>query len=230
MDFFEVYPQLKAVSSPFLTNRALRLIAISAIVYDEHTFYFEISRRDMWGRLSNGRSAIGIGATKISPDLYNNAPPQALSLHLRKTWRYDVSPVSSQQTYILEDNQQTAMLHMQLSGLPYMLILTTPRLAGGDEMPDALVQSIHLLRVQRFRKKLGNVNLLKIKRDAWRNFLGPVDWDIHTLAAQPWAEFSLSTPLPQNAKIRPVLVLRGLQRLLKLGDLPQTLIPTMEED
>lgn len=233
MNFFEVYPQLTKVENPLLRDRSLRLIAISAIIYDDNAFYFEISPPEMWGHLPQGQFSIGIGTAKVRPDPYN-VPSKALMLYLRKVWRCDVSPVAHKHTFILGDNQQSAVLDTSVSGTPYVLLLTPPQLGGGNEVPDALVQAVHLLKILRLRKKSRGVSMLKIQRSALWRFLEPVDWEIEHLMAQPWAEFLLSMSLPQHATVRPVLALRGLQYLLKSPTSmklrpPQTLIPALEE-
>ena len=228
MNFFEVYPSLTRVQTPLLKGRSLRLISISAIVYDDEAFYFQISSREMWGHLPEGQASIGVSAAKLQPDPYN-LPNKALMIHLRKIWHCDTTFVSSKQTYILGDDQQVMTFVPSSSEPPFVLVLTTPRLGGGDEVPDALVQAVHLFKVLRFRKKMHGVNVLRIQRSALARFLEPQNWALTSLKSQPWAEFTLASSLPQDAKIRPVLALRGVQQLLKVGSIPPVLVPSLED-
>ena len=86
MDLFTVFPQLTHEQNVALQARSLRLIALSALVYDDAAFYFEISDARFWGRLAHGKFAIGVGAVKVRPDPHND-PARALSRYLHKTWR-----------------------------------------------------------------------------------------------------------------------------------------------
>jgi hypothetical protein len=95
-------------------------------------------------------------------------------------------------------------------------------------MPDALVQAVYLLPLRRWRGTTGAPRasraLLQIQRDALDRFLEPVEWALDALLAQPWAKLHNAhvgtMPLPDTAYLRPVLVLRGLQDLLRAGTLP----------
>jgi len=40
------------------------------------------------------------------------------------------------------------------------------------------------------------------------------------LTAQPWATLHAVTPLPDDARLRPILALRGLQSLLQADAMP----------
>lgn len=217
MDLFDVFPQFSREETPALKGRSLRLIALSAIVYDETAFYFEISEARMWGRLPGGQFAVGVGAVKVQPDPHN-LPVRVLSRHLRNEWRCDTSVSSTGKTYILDETSQVTVLESGELAMPYLLILTPPRLGGGDEVPDALVQAVYLMSFHRWRGASRSAGVLRIQRDALGDFLGPAEWELIALKGQPWVEF-LTDGLPADAKIRPVLALRGLQSLLRADGL-----------
>ena len=219
MNLFDIFPQLTTT----LQERAVRLIALSAIVYDDQAFYFEPSDTRLWGRLPTGEIAIGVGTAKVPPDAHN-PPVKLLSRHLRKHWLCEIGLLKAEHTYILDETQHQSpplitVLDNTKSAMPYLLILTPPRLGGGDEVPDALAQAVYLTPLRRWRKK-SNVRLLRIQRQALENFLANADWDLSALQAQSWAEFSPGTSLPEAARVRPVLALRGLQHLLKMEAFP----------
>jgi len=213
MNLFEVFPQFSREDTATLKARSLRLIALSAIVYDETAFYFEISAPRMWGRLPGGKFAVGVGTVKVQPDPHN-LPVRALSRYLRNEWRCDTSLASTGKTYILDENSQVTVLEPVELATPHLLILTPPRLGGGDDIPDALVQAVYLMSFHRWRGDARRSGVLKVQREALGGFLEPADWDLANLKAQPWVEF-LMDGLPEDAKVRPVLALRGLQSLLR---------------
>lgn len=226
MNLFDVYPQLDREQTRVLKDRALRLIALSGLVYDEQAFYFELGESRFWGRLPGGNVVIGVGAAKVQPDA-THPPHRALIRHLRQQWRCDVDVFPTGHTYVLGEDKKIAVLHDVEAAVPYIFILTAPQL-GGSEMPDALVQAVYLLPLRRWRGKPGGVRtarvLLQIQRDALDRFLEPVDWALDALLEQSWATLYNArvgtTPLPDRARLRPVLVLRGLQDLLRADALP----------
>jgi hypothetical protein len=226
MNLFDVYPQLDREQTRVLKDRALRLIALSGLVYDEQAFYFELGDSRFWGHLPDGGVVIGVGAAKVQPDA-THPPHRALIRHLRQQWQCDVDLFPAGHTYVLGEDKQVTVLHDVEAAMPYVLILTAPQL-GGSEMPDALVQALYLLPLRRWRGKAGvpttSRALLQIQREALDRFLEPEDWALDALLEQPWATLHNAlvgtTPLPDAARLRPVLVLRGLQDLLRAGALP----------
>jgi len=226
MNLFDVYPQLDREQTHVLKDRALRLIALSGLVYDDQAFYFELGESRFWGHLPGGGVAIGVGAAKVQPDA-THPPHQALVRHLRQQWQCDVDLFPAGHTYVLGEDKQIAVLHDVEAETPYVFILTAPQL-GGSEMPDALVQAVYLLPLRRWLGKTGaprtSRTLLQIQREALNRFLEPVDWALDALLAQPWATlhnaYGGSTPLPDAVRLRPVLVLRGLQDLLRADAMP----------
>jgi len=225
MNLFETYPQLAQTHASVLHGRSLRLISLSGIVYDDRACYFELGDQRLWGRLPGGRVSIGVGAAKVPPD--GAAPPhRALVRYLRKQWRCDVTLVPTGFAYVLGEDGRITVLDDVAAATPYFFILTPPRLGGG-EIPDALVQAIYLLPVRRWRSK-ARLNLVKIDRAALPDFLEPKDWDARELQAQPWAAVQSIKPLPENARLRPILALRGLQQLLQNGVLPFDLSTSSE--
>lgn len=217
MNLFDVYPQFSREETAALKARSLRLIALSAIICDETAFYFEVNEARMWGRLPAGRFVVGVGAAKVQPDS-RNLPVRVLSRYLRNEWRCETTLFSTGKTYIVDENSQVILLEPVESAAPYLLILTPPRLGGGDEVPDALVQAVYMMSLYRWRSSSQRASLLKIQRAALGDFLAPAEWDLTQLRAQSWVEF-LGDGLPEDAMVRPVLALRGLQQLLRVDGL-----------
>ena len=226
MNLFDVYPQLEREQAGVLKDRALRLIALSGLVYDEQAFYFELGESRFWGHLPDGGVAIGVGAAKVQPDA-THPPHQALVRHLRQHWQCDVGLFPAGHAYILGEDKRIVVLRDVEAATPYVFILTAPQL-GGSEMPDALVQAVYLLPLRRWRGNAGAPRaarvLLQIQREALNRFLEPGDWALEALLEQPWATLhnarAGATPLPKAARLRPVLVLRGLQDFLRADAMP----------
>ena len=171
LDLFEVYPQLAEWENEALHHRSLRLIAIAGFVYDEESFYFELGQPRHWGRLPDGGVSIGVSAPKVQPD--NVFPPyQALVRHLNKAWRWQVDLFPAGHSYVLDESGKVHVLAGVGAHLPYILVLTPPRL-GGAEVPDALVQAVYLLPVKRIRPSVEAGGLLRVERAALRDFLSP---------------------------------------------------------
>ncbi len=217
MNLFEVFPHLGREETRVLRDRSLRLIALSGLVYDDQAFYFELGEERFWGRLPQGRVSIGVGAAKVQPDAVY-PPHGALIRHLRQQWRCDVDFFPAGHAYILGEDKQIVVLNDVEAATPYFFVLTAPQL-GGAEVPDALVQAVYLLPLRRWRGK-SHQTLLQIQREALSTFLEPADWELSALMAQPWATLHAVTPLPDDARLRPILALRGLQSLLQADAMP----------
>ncbi|MBN1875420.1 MAG: hypothetical protein JXA33_14415 [Anaerolineae bacterium] len=224
MDFFEVFPNLNTHTAPALQSRALRLISVGGIVYDAQAFYFELSDERYWVRPGEDKALIGLDVAKLRLDDVVNTPVNQLRRHLHKTWRCDVSVFLTGYAHILDEQKALTVLTGTDSTTPYFLIFTPPRLGGGDEVPDALVQAIYLMPLHGWQKKSRRrVNLLQIGRDALGEFLERDDWELNHLLVQPWAKLHQANTLPAHTRIRPVLALRGLQHLWNAGVLGRDL-------
>ncbi|MGC9468085.1 MAG: hypothetical protein ACP5HS_05810 [Anaerolineae bacterium] len=218
MDLFEAYPGLVEVQSAALKGRSLRLISLGGFVYDERHVYFELSKTRHWGRLPDGGVAVGVGTPKVQPD--GTYPPhQAIIRHIRKRWRCQVDLLPVGYSYLLDQSGRIEVLSDVESHIPFLFILTDPRL-GGAEVPDALVQAVYLLPVSRFRADLVYADILRVSREALGRFLGPESWNLAEVADEPWATLLPTQPFPEDARIRPVLALRGLRRMIEAEALP----------
>ncbi len=218
MDLFEAYPQLIERDLQVLSERSLRLIAVSGFVYDDESFYFELGQPRYWGRLADGTVSIGVGAPKVQPDgIY--PPHQALLRYLRRSWRAQVDLYAAGHSYVLDEEGRVHVMGEVEAGLPYVFVFTSPRLGGG-EVPDALVQAVYLLPARRMRVLTGSQLVLKVARSALETFLSPESWEVNDLRDQSWAEVVGEVAFPARASLRPVLVLRGLRALMEIDALP----------
>lgn len=221
MDLFEVFPQLQDTTTELLHERSLRLIALSGLVYDEQSFYFELGTPRLWGRLAEGRVSIGVSAAKVRPE--RQSPPyRNLMRHLRRQWHCDVHLYAAGHAFVIGEQQEIAVLDDVAASSPYLFILTPPRL-GGSRMPDALVQAVYLMPLEGWRGSQRPIDLLEVQREALNDFLAPKDWALSALRAAPWATLHVTSTLPDDARVRPVLALRGVQHLLRAEVIPEGL-------
>jgi len=219
LDLFATFPILAASDSPTLHGRNLRLIGLSALLYDAHAFYFELADPRFWVMPPTvAAPLIGVGGTQCRvPE--TESPVTALAQHLRQTWRVQAEYFPHGHAYVLEGAALTQLPGATLTtpNLPYLLILTPPRLGGGNEVPDALVQAIYLLKLHRAPDAKRLTGLLRIEVTALGEFLAQDTWPLRELLAHPWATLDTPKPLPDAASLRLVLALRGLRALWQSG-------------
>ncbi len=218
MDLFAAFPALRSLEHSAITGRALRLIVLAALPYDGEGYYFALSEPRYWLRRAEGTS-IGVGGLQVRPDA--RPPFRTIARHLRRAWRVKVDLPPLPWLYLLwpEDAEAvaTATLPDRL-GLPHLLLLTPPRL-GGEPLPDALVQAAYFVRLR--RPPVPNRPLLYVRHEALPTFLSATrPWPLATLQQLPWAELRGAVSLPPDGLLRPVLVLRALQRLHHAGLFP----------
>lgn len=212
MDLFKAFPELAQHRNPAFHARTLRLINLTGLVYDDESFYFELSDARFWGRTPTGQASIGIGTPKVRPD--GATPPhEAVVRHLRKQWRCRTHIFAPGHSYLLEENGQIHVLQDVGAQIPYIFIMTAPRLGGADT-PDALVQAAYLLPLAQDQIINARGSTLQIARERLSDFLTPASWELEALRKQPWVTLQQNTqPLPESAQLRPVLAVRGLRTL-----------------
>jgi hypothetical protein len=213
MDLFKAFPSLRNYHHHTLDKKSLRLISLSGLVYDDEALYFEFSPEKFWGRLPEGKSAIGIGLPKVKPD--GILPPQKkLMQYLYRNWRCETNLYPPGYAFIMDQDKNVSII----SGMdiPFIMQMTPPKL-GGVNIPDALVQVVYLLPIQQFiwHTPLKQVDLLRISRSGFDEFLASEIWLLSDIVSESWSELRVKKPLPQDAVIRMILTLRSLRELLK---------------
>lgn len=213
MDLFEAFPQLRRVESKVLQGRALRLLSISALVYDENAYYFELSQPRYWVRSAEGETTIGVGGAKARYE-GEGSPLEALFQHLREAWKGEPTYFPAGQIYVVEGEEAVVLQggDLMASTTPHLLVLTPPRLGGG-EVPDALAQAVYFVRLRGQPYPVTVPGILEVQKDHLGDFLDQESWRLIRLLAQPWADLLSSEPLPEQAFLRPVLALRALRQL-----------------
>ncbi len=212
MDFFDAFPYFRMVDDPALSERALRLLTLSALPYDADAYYFELGQEKYWARGAEGQLLIGVGALQVQLERPGVAPLKLLLRQLRDSWRSEAQ-LEPQPHFTIIEGDRLAVLSADGVQIPQLLLLTPPRL-GGAETPDALVQAIYFLRLRQRPRPVGGAGILRIERTALPAFFAREVWPLVELRAQSWAEHLPHATLPPQAAVRPVLAVRALQRLV----------------
>jgi hypothetical protein len=218
LDLFDAYPELKERGNSALRGRSVRLISLTGMVYDADSFYFELGEQRNWGHLPGGGVAIGVGTPKVQP---NDSYPRHYTLiqHVRKQWRVQTELFPAGHGYVLDEQRRVHILDDTPANVPYLFILTPPRLGGGV-VPDALAQAVYLLPVARRQTNNARTSMLKVSREALPQFLAPESWALSEIRQEPWAVLRAEQPLPVTARLRPILALRGLRHLIEAEAIP----------
>jgi hypothetical protein len=213
MDLFKVFPSLNTVQHTALNKRNLRLISVSGLVFDDEALYLEISPAKYWTKLPEGTDVIGIGLPKVEPDDIH-PPHQALIQYLRGVWHCETNLYLPGYAVMMDEEKNVSLIPDV--EFPFFLHMTKPRL-GGSLLPDALVQALFLLPIKTFswQKTRSRVDLIRIQRDYFSNFMAQEVWSIDNLLIQPWCDYKGNKALPQDGAIRTVLILRGLRELFQ---------------
>ncbi len=215
-DLFALLPPLQRVDHPLLAGRTITAIGVSAILYDETDYYFEVNRPRYWGQRADGVLSIGIGGIggKIEPD-------EGLLAALRREVQEELGARlrldESERTALIDNWQWAGWLDLPFNRkypAPYLLNLLPPRL-GGPDTPDALVIVTYQAQL-RDRPARGDLfGLLTVARPALRALFARPEWPVDELLAHPDVSLDLAEPLPAGALLRPILTARALSVLLQ---------------
>ena len=69
---FAALPPLIRISNPLFVDRDITLIGVSAILYDDEQYYFEVNRPRYWGQRKSGDISVGIRTLAVP----TNASPE----------------------------------------------------------------------------------------------------------------------------------------------------------
>jgi 8-oxo-dGTP pyrophosphatase MutT (NUDIX family) len=204
-----------------LTGRRVILVGVSAVLYDEQAFYFEVTRPRHWGRRSDGGQIVGIGGIggRIEPG------ENALAC-LRREVREEIGvgfwlePAES--TALIHDGRVAAWLDVPRipdQAAPYMINLLPPQLERPDK-PDhlAIVSFRGILQREPSREDL--FGLLMIERPALQPFFERPEWPLDEALALPGLTFDLESSLPADSVLRPTLTGRAFQAVLTHSKAP----------
>jgi hypothetical protein len=199
-----------------LTGRRVILVGVSAVLYDERVFYFEVTQPRHWGRRADGGQTVGIGG--IGGRVEPGESPLAC---LRREVREEIGV-----GFWLEPTKSTALIHegkvaawLDMPGVadqsaPYMINLLPPQLERPDK-PDHLAIVSFRGIVQQAPRRGDLFGLLMIERSALEPFFERPEWPMDEALALPGLTFDLESPLPSASVLRPTLTGRAFQVLLQ---------------
>jgi hypothetical protein len=214
-DLFELLPALRSASHPLLTDRRIILVGVSAVLYDERAFTFEVTHPRHWGWRADGGRIVGVGGIggRIGPG-------ESLLACLRREVHEDIGV-----GFWLEPVASTALIHagevaawLDLAGgssqaAPYMVNLLPPQLERPDR-PDhlAIVSFRGMLRQEPRREDV--YGLLTIERPAVKLFFQRSEWLLSEALALSGLALEVESALPPGSVLRPTLTGRAFQVLL----------------
>lgn len=215
-DLFALVPALQDVSHPLLSDRRITAVGVSAVLYDERAFTFEVTHPRHWGWRADGGRIVGVGGIggRIEPG-------ERLLDCLRREVREEIGvgfwlePAPS--TALIHNREVAAWLDVPRSpgqATPYMVNLLPPQLERLDR-PDhlAIVSFRGILRQAPRREDL--FGLLTIQRSALAPFFQRPEWPLREAQALPGLTFDLESSLPADTVLRPTLTGRAFQALLE---------------
>lgn len=213
-DLFEALPTLRRVSHPLLSGRSIRLIGVSAILYDDEAYYFEVNKPRYWVHRPDGTLSIGIGG--IGGRIEQGEKPLAC---LRREVEEELGT-----GFRLQIPNRTGLIHRwEMVGwlrigpsrkhpTPYFINLLPPRL-GGSGTPDHLAILTFLGQLRGKPRRGDLFGLVAVERSALGAFFSRAEWPLGEILALPGIAFDLAGDLSAGCILRPALTARAFRAL-----------------
>jgi hypothetical protein len=214
-ELFALLPALQRVSHPLLEGRRIIAVGVSAVLYDERAFAFEVTHPRHWGRRADGTRIVGIGGIggRIEP---GDSPLASLARQVREEIGVGFWPEPPGATALIHDGAMAGWLDVPAGpgrAAPYMVNLLPPQLERLDR-PDHLA-IVSFRGILRREPQRGNLfGLLRIERPAVERFFEQREWPLQQAQALPGLSFDLALELPAGSLLRPTLTGRAFQVLL----------------
>lgn len=217
-DLFDALPSLRRVSHPLLTGRRIRLVGVSAILYDDEAVYFEISKPRFWARRADGTLSIGIGGIggRIEP---GEGPLTCLQREVEEELGVGFDVDLPERTALIRWGEVVDWLHPapgRRHHQLYFLNLLPPQL-GGTSAPDHLAIATYLGRLRGCPRRGDLFGLLTVRRSTLGRFLNPAEWRAEELLTLAGLQLDLEAALPPGSILRLVLTARAFRALWHAG-------------
>jgi hypothetical protein len=220
-DLFALIPALERVSHPLLSGRRIIAVGVSAVLYDERSFYFEVTGPRHWGQRPGGGQTVGIGGIggRIKPG-------EGVLACLRREVREELGvgfwlePAESMA--LIHDGELAAWIDVPGtpgSATPYIVNLLPPQLDRLDRPDYLAIVSFRGILQQKPRR--GDLfGLLSIDRPTLGLFFERAEWPLGEALALPGLTFDLESSLPADGVLRPTLTARAFQILVQHASAP----------
>jgi 8-oxo-dGTP pyrophosphatase MutT (NUDIX family) len=215
-DLFAAVPALRRVSHPLLVDRRVILVGVSAVLYDDDAYYFEVTRPRHWGERPDGARIVGIGGIGGRIEA-GESLLSCLSREVREELGVGFWLEDPEATALIHDGEFAAWLDLPGSDSappPYIINLLPPQLAR-PEMPDhlAIVAFLGCLQGKPGRGDL--FGLLAVARSGLEVFFERSEWPWREASSHADLTFDLALDLPEGSVLRPTLTGRAFQTLLR---------------
>ena len=215
-DLFSILPALGRVSHPLLNDRRITAVGISAVLYDDSAFSFEITHPRHWGMDDDGTRIVGIGGIggRIEP---GESALTCLRREVREELGVDfwLEPVNA--TALIRDGEMVGWLDVPREPgrpSPYIINLLPPQL-DRLKRPDSLAIVTFRGMLRREPRRGDLFGLLRLERVALEPFFDRREWPLDEALALPGLDLDLEESLPAGSFLRPTLTGRAFQVLLK---------------
>ena len=213
-DLFSLLPSLAQVSHPLLEGQRIVVVGVSAVLYDEHAFIFEVTRPRHWGRTENGRPIVGVGGIggRIEP---GEGAVACLRREVREEISTDFRLEPRQATVSVCDGEMEGWLDERNEmgqPVPYMINLLPPQIHRFEQQDHVAIVTFrgHVQGQTRLADVFG---LLSVEHSALLAFFERDEWTIEDASALRSVGLRLTQDLPADAVVRPTLTARAFRVL-----------------
>jgi 8-oxo-dGTP pyrophosphatase MutT (NUDIX family) len=218
-DLFDIYPELRTHFDQLCQGARWCMTGVSALAFDQQSFYFEITKPKHWRVRADGTHVAGIGGIGGSLE-----PSETLLGCLARELAEELGATgtvaSSAATYLIYEQRVAAVVPLEERAYPRPVLFTiSQNLYRRAQLPDCAILAIATFMVRLHAPPVrGDLfGLVAVPHDQLAALFAPDELTVGQARALPGIDFLTQEPVLDTMVLVPVWTGRSYQLLHRAG-------------